>query len=130
MPKEDRNVGEALASPLKLSLLADNSSNNDHDMISRASSPRLIRLAGRLPFICQPCRRFASAVHSDHVNIIEMGPRDGLQNEKKAIPLATKLELIQRLARTGIRTIEAGSFVSPKWVPQVCDIMPPRAGRY
>ncbi|RDI84658.1 Acyl-lipid (8-3)-desaturase [Venturia inaequalis] len=50
-----------------------------------------------------------------------MGPRDGLQNEKKAIPLATKLELIDRLAQTGIRTIEAGSFVSPKWVPQMAN---------
>ncbi|TID24247.1 Acyl-lipid (8-3)-desaturase [Venturia nashicola] len=50
-----------------------------------------------------------------------MGPRDGLQNEKKAITLATKLELIDRLARTGIRTIEAGSFVSPKWVPQMAN---------
>lgn len=54
-----------------------------------------------------------------------MGPRDGLQNEKDAIPLVTKLELIDRLARTGIRKIEAGSFVSPKWVPQVCNITPP-----
>lgn len=48
-----------------------------------------------------------------------MGPRDGLQNEKLAIPLATKIELIERLAKTGLTTIEAGSFVSPKWVPQV-----------
>ncbi len=50
-----------------------------------------------------------------------MGPRDGLQNEKTSISLKTKIELIQRLAQTGVRNIEAGSFVAPKWVPQVCD---------
>ena len=52
---------------------------------------------------------------------MEVGPRDGLQNEKKSIPLTTKIELIEKLAQTGLRTIEAGSFVSPKWVPQVCN---------
>ena len=51
---------------------------------------------------------------------MEVGPRDGLQNEQKgSIPLETKLELIRRLAQTGVRNIEAGSFVPPKWVPQV-----------
>ncbi len=54
-----------------------------------------------------------------YVKLVEVGPRDGLQNEKKAIPLATKLDLIERLAKTGLTTIEAGSFVSPKWVAQV-----------
>lgn len=53
------------------------------------------------------------------MRIIEVGPRDGLQNEKKAIPVATKIELIERLAKTGVSVIEAGSFVSPKWVPQM-----------
>lgn len=58
--------------------------------------------------------------HSDNrVKIVEVGPRDGLQNEKKSIPLATKIELIEKLAKTGVSVIEAGSFVSPKWVPQV-----------
>lgn len=56
---------------------------------------------------------------SNRVKLVEVGPRDGLQNEKRAIPLATKMELIERLAQTGVSTIEAGSFVSPKWVPQV-----------
>lgn len=55
----------------------------------------------------------------DHVRIVEVGPRDGLQNEKKTIPLETKLSMIEKLANTGLTTIEAGSFVSPKWVPQV-----------
>jgi hydroxymethylglutaryl-CoA lyase len=50
-----------------------------------------------------------------------MGPRDGLQNEKQPVPLATKLELIDRLAMAGLREIEATSFVSPKWVPQMAD---------
>lgn len=56
----------------------------------------------------------------NRVKLVEVGPRDGLQNEKKTIPLTTKIELIERLAKTGLTTIEAGSFVSPKWVPQVC----------
>lgn len=55
----------------------------------------------------------------NRVKLVEVGPRDGLQNEKTIIPLQTKLELIERLARTGLTWIEAGSFVSPKWVPQV-----------
>ncbi|KOS22185.1 3-hydroxymethyl-3-methylglutaryl-CoA lyase [Escovopsis weberi] len=58
---------------------------------------------------------------NNQVKIVEVGPRDGLQNEKKAIPLATKIELIERLSRTGLSTIEAGSFVSPKWVPQMAN---------
>lgn len=58
---------------------------------------------------------------SNYVKIVEVGPRDGLQNEKKTIPLTTKIELIERLARTGLTDIEAGSFVAPKWVPQMAD---------
>ena len=57
----------------------------------------------------------------EHVRIVEVGPRDGLQNEKQTIPTATKLELIERLAAAGLRDIEAASFVSPKWVPQMAD---------
>jgi hydroxymethylglutaryl-CoA lyase len=56
-----------------------------------------------------------------HVRIVEVGPRDGLQNEKQIVPTATKLELIRRLADAGLRDIEATSFVSPKWVPQMAD---------
>ncbi|KAI9642823.1 hypothetical protein NHQ30_008556 [Ciborinia camelliae] len=82
---------------------------------------------------CQ-LRRLATAVdplvserngnqqHGDNrVKIVEVGPRDGLQNEKTIIPLATKIELIEKLAKTGLQDIEAGSFVSPKWVPQMAD---------
>ncbi|GAM84402.1 hypothetical protein ANO11243_023970 [Dothideomycetidae sp. 11243] len=65
-------------------------------------------------------RAFSSPrTNGDFVRIIEVGPRDGLQNEKKSIPLDTKFELVRRLATTGLQTIEAGSFVSPKWVPQM-----------
>ena len=55
------------------------------------------------------------------VRIVEVGPRDGLQNEKATVPTAIKVELIARLRLAGLRTIEAGSFVSPKWVPQMAD---------
>ena len=55
------------------------------------------------------------------VRIVEVGPRDGLQNEKTFLPTATKVELIDRLSETGLQTIEATSFVSPKWVPQLAD---------
>lgn len=58
---------------------------------------------------------------TDSVRIVEVGPRDGLQNEKTIIPTATKIELINRLGASGLRTIEATSFVSPKWVPQLAD---------
>src|SRR5215472_11276434 len=55
------------------------------------------------------------------VKIVEVGPRDGLQNEKQVIPAAAKIEFINRLSETGLRTIEATSFVSPKWIPQLAD---------
>ena len=55
------------------------------------------------------------------VKIVEVGPRDGLQNEKQAIPAETKIALIDRLGETGLTAIEAGAFVSPKWVPQMAD---------
>ena len=58
---------------------------------------------------------------SNHVEIVEVGPRDGLQNEKALLPAAVKIELIDRLSATGLKTIEATSFVSPKWIPQLAD---------
>lgn len=58
---------------------------------------------------------------ASQVKIVEVGPRDGLQNEKTVVPTAVKHELIQRLAAAGLSTIEATSFVSPKWVPQMAD---------
>lgn len=55
------------------------------------------------------------------VRIVEVGPRDGLQNEPTIVTTATKLELIRRLAGAGLRSIEATAFVSPRWVPQMAD---------
>ena len=59
--------------------------------------------------------------YPDSVKIVEVGPRDGLQNEKQTIAAATKIEFINRLSASGLRTIEATSFVSPKWIPQLAD---------
>lgn len=58
---------------------------------------------------------------SDFVTIVEVGPRDGLQNEKQTLSSATRIELIERLTLCGVPVIEAGSFVSPKWVPQMAN---------
>lgn len=58
---------------------------------------------------------------SEHVRIVEVGPRDGLQNEKSIIAAGDKIELINRLSETGLSCIEATSFVSPKWIPQLAD---------
>ncbi|TCP43001.1 hydroxymethylglutaryl-CoA lyase [Rhodovulum marinum] len=57
----------------------------------------------------------------ERVEIFEVGPRDGLQNEKRPIPTADKIALIDTLSRAGFRRIEVASFVSPKWVPQMAD---------
>jgi hydroxymethylglutaryl-CoA lyase len=56
-----------------------------------------------------------------HVKIVEVGPRDGLQNEPGEVPTAVKVELIERLADAGLPAVEATAFVSPKWVPQMAD---------
>ncbi|XP_065063631.1 hydroxymethylglutaryl-CoA lyase, mitochondrial-like [Rhopilema esculentum] len=79
---------------------------------------------------CTFCTRFRSSFlferlltsSSSHgVKIVEVGPRDGLQNEKDIINTETKIEFINRLSDTGLQTIESTSFVSPKWVPQLAD---------
>jgi len=62
------------------------------------------------------------------VRMVEVGPRDGLQNEAQTIPAATKIALIERLGDAGLTVIEAGSFVSPKWVPQMADTAAVLAG--
>jgi hydroxymethylglutaryl-CoA lyase len=63
-----------------------------------------------------------------HVTLVEVGPRDGLQNESRPIPAATKIALVERLQRAGLREIEATSYVSPKWVPQMADAAEVMAG--
>tara|TARA_R110002072_G_scaffold123977_9_gene259362 strand:+ start:1778 stop:2686 length:909 start_codon:yes stop_codon:yes gene_type:complete len=61
------------------------------------------------------------ATYPKQVKMVEVGPRDGLQNEKRLLPTAVKIALIDRLSETGLSAIEAGAFVSPKWVPQMAD---------
>ena len=64
----------------------------------------------------------------DFVRIVEVGPRDGLQNESAMVATADKIELVDRLSATGLRSIEATSFVSPKWIPQLADAAEVYAG--
>ncbi|UEM06735.1 hydroxymethylglutaryl-CoA lyase [Skermanella rosea] len=62
------------------------------------------------------------------IKIVEVGPRDGLQNEKRIVPAAVKIELIDRLSEAGLPVVESGAFVSPKWVPQMADTAEVLAG--
>ncbi len=55
----------------------------------------------------------------DAVRLVEVGARDGLQNESRTLAVETRVELVQRLVKAGLRTVEAGAFVSPRWVPQM-----------
>lgn len=64
----------------------------------------------------------------DAVKLVEVGPRDGLQNEPDQVSTATKIALIERLADAGLRVVEATAFVSPKWVPQLADAAEVLAG--
>jgi hydroxymethylglutaryl-CoA lyase len=57
----------------------------------------------------------------DQITLFEVGPRDGLQNEKERIPTSSKIELIERLVSAGVTRVEATSFVNPKWIPQLAD---------
>jgi len=59
--------------------------------------------------------------HPDSVTIVEVGPRDGLQNESRMVPTDDKVKLIDALSETGLRAIEITSFVNPKWIPQLAD---------
>ena len=62
------------------------------------------------------------------VKLVDVGPRDGLQNERTMVPAAVKIELVHRLQRAGLKEIEVTSFVSPKWVPQMADALEVMAG--
>lgn len=66
-------------------------------------------------------RSASTAAYPSRVRIVEVGPRDGLQNEKTVIPLNVKVELIRRLKKSGLGSIEIGSFVRADWVPQMAD---------
>jgi len=89
-----------------LPMLSSSSLRTSARIVSRNSYPIL--------------RNYASQARPNNfINIVEVGPRDGLQNEHKLVDVAVKVELIDRLGQAGLKTIEAGAFVSPKWVPQV-----------
>ncbi|KAF1917182.1 hypothetical protein BDU57DRAFT_557232 [Ampelomyces quisqualis] len=90
-------------------------------MSSKLTYLRSARLAARHPPHCRTFATTASSRSNNNIEIVEVGPRDGLQNEKQAISVATKIELVERLVKTGLSVIEAGSFVSPKWVPQMAN---------
>jgi hydroxymethylglutaryl-CoA lyase len=64
----------------------------------------------------------------ERAKVVEVGPRDGLQNERQPVPPQIRIELIDRLTQAGLRVIEAGSFVSPKWVPQLASTAEVLAG--
>lgn len=66
-------------------------------------------------------RSYATRQSSDFVKVVEVGPRDGLQNERKVVPTEVKVSFIDKLSATGLRSVEVTSFVSPKWVPQMAD---------
>ena len=82
--------------------------------------PHLLRISSRSGVSSLTRRTYAQVTNPNFVRIVEVGPRDGLQNEPSVVPLETKVELIERLQNAGLSIVEAGSFVSPKWVPQVC----------
>lgn len=81
-------------------------------LVCRPGSPRRLRATGS-------SHSYATVSSKTHVNIVEVGPRDGLQNEKSIIPPSVKIDLINRLGKAGMTIIESGSFVSPKWIPQM-----------
>lgn len=77
--------------------------------------------ADGLASLCMQSARHISSLPGS-VKIVEVGPRDGLQNEKEIVPTDTKIALINLLSKSGLKVVEATSFVSPKWVPQVSGI--------
>nr|XP_034975284.1 hydroxymethylglutaryl-CoA lyase, mitochondrial isoform X1 [Zootoca vivipara] len=79
------------------------------------------RALPRLVASLRPLSSTAAGTLPKYVKIVEVGPRDGLQNEKNIVPTHVKIDLINMLSETGLSVIEATSFVSPKWVPQMAD---------
>lgn len=86
-----------------------------------AGAATLHRLLGRVSRGVQPTAAMSSHSRPASVRIVEVGPRDGLQNEKTLVPTEVKVEFISRLAAAGLTHVEATSFVSPVWVPQMGD---------
>lgn len=80
------------------------------------------RAVSRLAWPVERARSYSAANDNlDAVKVVEVGPRDGLQNEKRTVPTETKIDFINRLSATGLSSIEVTSFVSPKWIPQMAD---------
>jgi hypothetical protein len=101
------------ASLATLACLARCSPDNVCGQLIRQLSPHVVTLKLAPYSIAQSPRL------PERVKIVEVGPRDGLQNEKKVIPTDVKVEFINQLSGTGLQVVESTSFVSPKWVPQV-----------
>lgn len=88
-------------------------------MLELSPKRTLLQLTSR---IRSRIRRYGSSCRSsDFVKVVEVGPRDGLQNERKVVPTQVKIDFIDKLSTTGLRSIEVTSFVSPKWIPQMAD---------
>lgn len=97
--KSYRNISTSISRYTRSTSITNTGSNNDNDQ-----------------FLINPINAFPNAV-----KIVEVGPRDGLQNEKQLIDTSVKVELCNKLSRSGLSAIEATAFVSPKWVPQMSD---------
>ena len=82
---------------------------------------KYIRLAERRLSSTTTSSFLSTKLYPSEATIVEVGPRDGLQNEKQIIPAETKIEFVNKLSTTGLKRIEVTSFVSPKWVPQFAD---------
>lgn len=85
---------------------------------TRLASTRLVHPTRTLPRLLSThaTTTTTTTTRKGTVKIVEVGPRDGLQNEKQVLPTELKISLIEKLVNAGLRDVEAGSFVSPKWV--------------
>jgi len=103
------------------SLSSSSSSLSAVQKLSQGTTPRVMK--NDFSVSNQNCdiNRISLRSLSTRVKIVEVGPRDGLQNEKAIVPTSTKVSLIERLAGAGLPVVETTSFVSPKWVPQMGD---------
>ena len=80
-----------------------------------------MKIAKEIKAVFQQYPHLKTSKFPARVKIVEVSPRDGLQNEKQNVPTETKIELINRLSKTGLQVVEATSFVSPKAIPQLAD---------
>ncbi|XP_063782683.1 hydroxymethylglutaryl-CoA lyase, mitochondrial-like isoform X1 [Pseudophryne corroboree] len=90
-------------------------------MVARITAPRGLAAGWTSGAVLRQVSALPNYVFPKEVKIVEVGPRDGLQNEKTVVPTEVKIQLINMLSESGLQAIEATSFVSPKWVPQMAD---------